>query len=276
MSNIKNIKNIKNRATAQGKATTCWFHAALNPFLITPRARRIMGMVIRAYKSSLNSRQQHIVPFENFRNTFYMTKPTHEQLTFNFWKAINILLNKDLYEGEILKTTAKCSGALVKGLVPNFKERHNLNVVSIPDRLLNPMLQLLQWNVGLYEDLENKHPTVKNPVMLFRTKIYRLTNLSRLFKGTLLDHAIIRIEAHKPILINGRKISRNHLICGIIYNGKQYIIDSAGPEGEAYVAQCDWATNINNIKNDVYLWEKGYDNPKTLQYEYSCYIKPEL
>ena len=272
---MSNINTIKNLATAQGKATTCWFHAALNPFLITPRGRRIMGMVIREYKKTLNN-GQHIVPFENFRNTFYMTVPTDEQLTFNFWKAINILLYKHLYKGDILKTTAKCSGALVKGLVPNFKERHNLNVVSVPDSLLNPMMQLLKWNVGLYEDLENKHPKVKNPVMLFRTKIAHLKSLPRLFKGILLDHATIRIEAREPIVINGRTISRNHLICGIMYNGKQYIIDSAGPEGEAYVARCDWASDINNIKNDVYLRGKGYGNPIKLQYEYSCYIKPEL
>jgi hypothetical protein len=272
---MSNINAIKNLVTAQGKATTCWFHAALNPFLITPRARKIMGMVIKAYESSLNIRQ-HIVPFGNFKNTFYMTNHTDEQLTFNFWKAINILLHKDVYEGEILKTTAKCSGALVKGLVPNFKERHNLNVVSIPYRLLNPMIQLLKGNVGLYENLKNIHPNVKNPVMLLRTKIDHLKKLNPLFNQTPLDHATIRIEAQEPILINGRKISRNHIICGIIYNSKQYIIDSAGPEGKAHVARCDWATNINNIKNDVYLWEKGYDNPKTLQYEYSCYIKPAL
>jgi hypothetical protein len=234
-----------------------------------------MEMVIQAYESSRVNIRKHIVPFRNSRNTFYMTKPTDEQLTFNFWKAINILLNKHLYKGEILKTTAKCSGALVKGLVPNFKERHNLNVVSIPDSLLNPMLQLLEWKVGLYEDLENKNPKVEKPVMLFRTKIAHLKRLNLFFKGTPLDHATIRIEAHEPIIINGRKISQNHLICGIIYNGKQYIIDSAGPEGKAYVARCDWASNIDNIKNDVYLWEKGYHNPKTLQYEYSCYIKPE-
>ena len=181
---MSNINAIKNRATAQGKATTCWFHAALNPFLITPRGRRIMGMVIREYKKTLNN-GQHIVPFENFRNTFYMTVPTDEQLTFNFWKAINMLLHKELYKGEILKTTAKCSGALVKGLVPNFKERHNLNVVSVPDSLLNPMMQLLKWNVGLYEDLKNKHPTVENPVMLFRTKIADLKSLKHFLKGPL-------------------------------------------------------------------------------------------
>ena len=272
---MSNINTIRNRATAQGKATTCWFHAALNPFLITPRGRRIMDMVIRAYKSSRLNIRRHIVPFENFKNTFYMTKPTDEQLTFNFWKAINMLLHKHLYEGEILKTTAKCSGALVKGLVPNFKERHNLNVVSIPDSLLNPMLQLLKWKVGLYEDLVNKHPKVENPVMLFRTKIAHLKRLNPSFRGTLLDHATIRIEGQEPILINGRMISRNHLICGIMYNGKQYIIDSAGPEGKAYVARCDWASDINNIRKDEYLWGKGYRNPKTLQYEYSCYIKPE-
>ena len=296
----RNEKNIRKRTTAQGMASTCWFHAALNGFLITSNGRHILQSTINNFRNRLTNHglRGSLNNFTN-RNLNRLTSiNTRAKNELRIWKILNILLNKERYTGAVLRRTATCSGNVVRLFIQSKRGIRNLNrSMGSPARefLYNFIAETsLKNETVLYNRnnniVEGGNIEPNNVLMIVSEHFNAIARggrqedrIPREFHNFPLDHAAIVIHGG---LTSGRTNlpvgHANHSILGVIYNGTPYIVDSAGPGGIPFVQQCDWVSNLWNILAlDFYSRNPNqpYYHPnvvRSVQIEYLVFIKPNI
>lgn len=257
---------IRNRVTQQGKHRTCWFHAALNGFMITENGRNLLRFALDHYiKSRLGLKDVQLFTSTNLtyptnRKTHFTTgnitaptKAVQKQINeFYFWKMVNNMLKG--------KPTI-CSINMVRLIFPKYNNNSGNQPLNALDKIIN--MSELKYITSFYKASGNKmdsYATLAESKMVVMEFIPEtLTSIPLIFKGALIDHAYI------SIISKGNNVG--HSLVGVLFKDIAYVVDS----GDGEVFNCDWVTNVRNVLTlSHYVWAD------TIHFDACVYIKDTI